>query len=401
MRLVYIANNRIPTEKAHGLQIVQNCEALANAGADVRLWTAARVNTPAMRAIDDLWAYYGVARNFGFRRLPCMDLLPLVPGRTDALAKLIFYLQLATYIVSAVVAALFTRADLFYSRDARVLLALSRFFPARKLAYEAHQLAEGEAGKRLQRAAMRRVGAVIPVTAKLRDGLVALAAESEAELLREKCLVAHDGVRAARFEGMPPQAEARARLGWPTEAFVVGYVGRLHTMTMDKGVGTLIEALASVGDVALALVGGPDEQAEAFREQWRALGLPAEHFLYAGHVPPDDVPDALSAFDVCAMPFPWTMHFAYYASPIKLFEYMASGRAVVSSDLPAFADVVTDGEHALLVSPGDAEALAHAILRLKADPALRSRLGEAARERVFAHYTWAARAEAILGHIRR
>jgi glycosyltransferase involved in cell wall biosynthesis len=96
------------------------------------------------------------------------------------------------------------------------------------------------------------------------------------------------------------------------------------------------------------------------------------------------------------MPFPWTEHFAYAASPIKLFEYMASGRAINASDLPALAGVIQDGESALLVPPGDSAALAKAIQRLRDDPALRARLAHCAQERVFTHYTWDSRARMIL-----
>src|SRR4051812_30948237 len=77
MKLLYIASIRLPTEKAHGLQIVQNCEAFADAGAAVTLWVARRFNTAELRAVGDVWAHYGVKRNFVLRRIPCIDLLPL------------------------------------------------------------------------------------------------------------------------------------------------------------------------------------------------------------------------------------------------------------------------------------------------------------------------------------
>jgi glycosyltransferase involved in cell wall biosynthesis len=199
---------------------------------------------------------------------------------------------------------------------------------------------------------------------------------------------------------MPDQRAARAALGWDESAFIVGYVGRLHTMMMDKGVGTLVEALALVGGVSLALVGGPDDMAAALREDWLARGQAAGRFLYVGQVRPDQVPVYLSAFDVCAMPFPWTEHFAYYASPIKLFEYMAARRAIVATDLPSTAEVVTDGESALLVPPGDSGAMAAAIRRLRDDAALRERLAANAYTQVMEHYTWEARARAILSVLR-
>ncbi len=125
MKLLYIANIRIPTEKAHGLQIVQNCEAFADAGAEVTLWVARRVNIPELRGIHDVWTHYGVKQNFALRRIPCLDLLPLVPGRNDLLARLIFYMQQGTFVLMAVLRAMFTPTDIYYSRDGIVILALS------------------------------------------------------------------------------------------------------------------------------------------------------------------------------------------------------------------------------------------------------------------------------------
>jgi len=393
MKLLYIANIRLPTEKAHGLQIMQNCEAFADAGADVTLWAARRVNTQAMRAIVDVYVHYGVAPRFTIRRVPCVDLLPLVPDRSDALAKVIFALQWFTFTLSALIGVLFARADVIYSRDALILLACSLVKPKKTLVYEPHTLSNGRFGRWLQRTTIKRVGAVIPLTRKLADDLIALGAAPS------RVLVAHDGVRAARFADLPTREAARTQLGWARELFVVGYAGRLHTMSMDKGVGALVEALAQVGGCALALVGGPDDMAAALRDQWVAAGIEAAHFLYAGQVAPDRVPAILAAFDVCAMPFPFTPHFAYYMSPLKLFEYMAVRRVVIASDLPSIREVLTHNENALLVPPGDVSALADAIRLLRNDVALRDRLADHAYRTVMTDYLWSARAQRILRHI--
>ncbi len=390
MRLLYLANIRLPTEKAHGLQIVQNCEAFAEAGAEVTLWAARRVNTPELRDVGDVWAHYGSRRNFKLRRLPSLDLIWLVPNRTDRVAQVVFWVQWVTFTLAALISALFVRADVYYSRDQLVLYALSLIKPRGSLAYEAHTLAVGRFGRGLQRRVVRRTGQVFAVTQKLADDLIALGADAD------HTHVARDGVRRDRFADVPDQAAARREIGWADDAFIVGYAGRLHTMAMDKGVGVLVEALAQVGDCALGLIGGPDDMAEALRERWRELGQPDERFLYAGQVAPERVPVYLSAFDVCALPSPWTPFFAYYTSPMKLFEYMASGRAIVASDLPTNAEVLIDGELALLTPPSDAGALAAAIRQLRDDPALRQRLAAKAYATVMAQYTWDARAKAIL-----
>jgi glycosyltransferase involved in cell wall biosynthesis len=241
--------------------------------------------------------------------------------------------------------------------------------------------------------AIHRAGHVFPVTPPMARKFIERGADPA------QMHPAHDGIRRERFDNIPDQATARHEIGWPESAFIVGYVGRLHTMSMDKGVGLLLQAITQVEGVSLALVGGPDEMAAGLRQEWLDAGLPVARFLYAGQVAPVEVPRYQRAFDVCAMPFPWTEHFAYYASPIKLFEYMASGRALVASDLPAYADVVQDGDNALLVPPGDVDALAEALRMLRDDAELRMRLAVCAQERVLAHYTWDARAKMILGKV--
>jgi glycosyltransferase involved in cell wall biosynthesis len=214
-----------------------------------------------------------------------------------------------------------------------------------------------------------------------------------------RVLVAHDGIRAARFAKHWTQAEARREIGWPVEAFIVGFVGRLQMLNMDKGVSTLIDALAQVENVYFALVGGPDAAADSLQQQWFSLDLQESHFLYAGQVKPEAVPMYLGAFDVCAMPHPFTPQFAYYTSPLKLFEYMAAGRAIVASDLPGWSDVVQHEQNALLVAAGDVEAFAQAIRRLRDDMTLREKLGQNARARALVHYTWSARADYIRTHL--
>src|SRR5690606_6871224 len=273
MKLLYIANARIPTEKAHGLQIMQNCEALADAGADVTLWAARRMNTLELRALDDVWAHYGVKRNFELRRVPCLDLQSPATDRHLILRRGAFFLQYATYLLMLIIWLLSARADIYYTRDLPAALLAIWLKPRSKVGYEPHRLSKSGIGGWLQKQAARRANAVFPVTPHLANELIQCGAA--------RVHIAHDGIRRERFENMPDQQAARAKIGWPVDAFIVGYIGRLHTMSMDKGVGTLIQALPQVEGASLALVGGPDEMAEKLRQQWLAYGLPAGRFLYA------------------------------------------------------------------------------------------------------------------------
>ncbi len=393
-KLLYISLMRLPTEKAHGLQIMQNCEAFADAGYAVTLWVARRWNSAELRAVADPFAYYGVRANFKVRRIPCIDIFPLFPPESAG-ARIAFYILQLSYALVSAILLLFTRADIYYSRDAFILSLLLRLRARESLAYEVHQFPQSGRGAALQRHVVANVGSIIAVTPRLKADLASQRGADPA-----RTIIAHDGIRRARFAGVPEQVAARQQIGWPQEAFIVGYVGRLHTVGMDKGVGTLVEALVAIEGAHLALVGGPDDMADALRKRWLELGAPPERFLYAGHVLPADVPRYLSAFDVCTLPLPATRHFAQHASPMKLFEYMAAGRAIVASDLPGWSDVVADGNTALLLLPDDIAAWSAAMERLRREPDLRDRLGENARERALTLYTWDARAEKILAHIR-
>ncbi len=385
----------MPTEKAHGLQIVQNCEALAAHGPAVTFYPARRSQSPELRGVDP-FTYYGVPPTFTIRPVPTLDLLPLFGGWSDAGERLSFLIQLASYNAALWAILRKTGPDaIFYTRHTPVLEIVRRYKPARRIFWEVHSLSPSPDRRRRGAARINQIGGAIVITRHMAESLIALGADPS------RIIVAPDGIRAARFASPPPMAEARAALGLPVDAFIVGYMGRLHTLNMEKGVGDLVRAIARRPDLPLhlLLVGGPEEMAAQYGAEWRGLGLPAERFHTLGHLPATDVPRALAAFDVTAMPFPWTEHFAYYASPIKLFEYMASERPIVATDLPSTAEIVQDGETALLTPPSDVDALAAALARLYGDPALRARLAAAARRLVFERYTWEARASQILRFI--
>jgi len=399
VKLIYPANARIPSEKAHPFQIVQMCEAFAANGAEVTLLYPNRRNPPALRT-DDIWAYYGVTRNFATERLPCLDVYPVaerLPGRI-ARAWTSFAALLATWTFTIALLARLARAHdvLIYSRDPMPLALIGALWPrrAKHLYFEVHTYPATAIGLCIRRWLAKRIGGFIVITNQLRQRYEAIGVPPN------RIIVAHDGFRAARFALNGTRTEWRRKIGWPEDAFVIGYMGRFHTLGMDKGLSDLIEATIALAQdqdmrlIRLGLVGGPDEYVEEIRVQLREAGLPAKTILYVGQVPAAEVPGYLRTFDVCTMPFPWTEHFAYYASPMKLFEYMASGNPIVATDLPSTAEIIRDGENGLLTPPSDVSALTAALRRLRDDSALATRLAERAAQDV-QHYTWDARAAAI------
>ena len=210
-----------------------------------------------------------------------------------------------------------------------------------------------------------------------------------------KLVLNPNGVDASRFDRGGGR-DVRAELGVRDGELVVGFVGSFGPW---HGAPRLAEAFVRLcrrrDDVRLLLVGEGAERA-AVESILRDGGV-LDRARLTGAVAPARVPAYLDACDVVAAPhvqIPGGVEF--FGSPTKLFEYMASGKAIVASRLGQIADVLDDDATALLVEPGDVEELADALGRLADDPALRSRLGAAARQRAIEAHSWRRNAERVV-----
>jgi L-malate glycosyltransferase len=218
------------------------------------------------------------------------------------------------------------------------------------------------AGKKaLDRLTGRRNAALLAVSR-------AVAEDFERHLGWRGIRVVPNGVDVEHFSPgpAPPAAD------WPGGGLRMLHVGRLHP---QKGHRFLIEALARARgrgmDAGLALVGEGPLRGE-LAEQVARLGLDGR-VRFLGRR--DDVRELLRAADVFVFPS------LYEAAGIALLEAMACGKPVIASRTGGIVEIVREGVDGMLVAPGDAEELASALGRLAAAPALRSRLGAAARSR--------------------
>ncbi len=171
------------------------------------------------------------------------------------------------------------------------------------------------------------------------------------------------------------------------------YAGQLYPW---KGVDVLLEALARVPDLRLVVLGGlvGERDLERVRALVVRLGLEARVEL-PGTVPQARVAEELRRAAIVVVPFLRTRMTERHTSPLKAFEALAAGRAIVASDLPSTREVLRDGATALLVPPGEPEALAAALRRLAGDGALRESLARRAFDEA-PRFSWDARAGALL-----
>jgi glycosyltransferase involved in cell wall biosynthesis len=221
---------------------------------------------------------------------------------------------------------------------------------------------------------------------KTADGYIAITQSLADELTgrygaRSRLAVIPDGVR------LPPQSPDAA-----PEGTLVAYAGHLYAW---KGVDVLLEALALLPGVKGLIVGGHPGEPDLDRVRRRASELRvADRVTFTGLVEPSRVAEHLARAAILVLPNPASAISTKFTSPLKLFEYMAAGRAIIASDLPSIREVLTHGENALLVAPGDAAAIAAAIRTLIEEPALARRLARAAFEAA-GDYSWQRRAERI------
>lgn len=232
--------------------------------------------------------------------------------------------------------------------------------------------------------AWRGADFVLPVTDVLADHVRAVGVPNE------RIVVVPNGINEAHFAAAPSQLDAKASLGWPG-ALVLGFTGFVRDWHgMDRVIRWMASPAAPV-QARLLVVGDGPVRAEL--EQLAADLKLGDRVRFTGVVHRDRVPGLVAAFDVALQPA-----VVAYASPLKLIEYLALGKAIVAPNQPNIAEVLRDDVNALLFEPGDAAGLERSLARLAHEPALRQRLGDGARDTIhLMQLTWAGNARKAVG----
>lgn len=371
MRLLYIANLKMPTHKAYGIQIAKNCEAFARYGAEVELVVPFR----PIRNIDiskyrDLFDFYGIEQIFGFKVIPAPN--PTAPGFLEKYAVIIKDFlsawRLARYAKKQ-------KSDYIFSRDPYTLFILSFLMPDLKNAFlEIHRFSRFRSlfYKRI----INKGGLIIATTENLKKALLGLG-------ISEKSVITiPNGVDMKMFDLEVAKNDARAKLGLPPDKKIVLYSGNLYAW---KGVSNLIEAAKLLSSDVLVLILGASRPPEI--SSYRNI-----EFL--GSRPYKEVPLYLKAADVLVLPNSALGQSVLYTSPLKMFEYMASQRPIVASRLPSITEVLND-KNSILVKPDNTESLFQGIQKdLMGGPDIENKVKQAYED--VKTYSLDARAKKIL-----
>jgi glycosyltransferase involved in cell wall biosynthesis len=380
MKIAVVAPTSLPARRANTVQVMKMTQALAEIGHQVRL--AVPGEPPASQAWPILAHHYGLGREFPVEWLPAHPRL-----------------RSYDFGVRAVRWARRWKADLLFTRHPQTA-ALGSLLGIPTL-LEVHDLPKGRFGPILLRRFLAGRGArrlALITHALAQDLRTRYPIPEAADFIR----IAPDGVDLDRFAGLPDprparQALSRKGLSLPVspESFIAGYTGHLY---QGRGTELLLDLAARLPEMTFLCVGGEPDDVIRVHDWISALGL--ANVVLTGFVPNAELPTYQAACDVLLAPYQRRVaassggDIARYLSPLKVFEYLACGRAILCSDLPVLREVLHDG-NALLLPPEDAGAWMAALEGLRRDPARRAALGAQARQDV-TQYTWQARAARVL-----
>lgn len=372
-----MAGTALPSRVASAVNILKMCRSFAAAGHEVTLYARGRQADAA--AVFDA---YGLER--------CFELVLRAPPGHRLAKNLLYPAQVAREVARR------PPPDLLYGRHAYALAACAAA-PGRSavpVAYEAHAVPQRPVRRWAEAWLFRRprFALLVAISRALADDY----GKRFPALAGRETLVAHDGA-----DPVAPACPPSPAAPWPGRDGVprLGYVGHLYP---GKGMGLVAALAALLPECDFHAVGGTERDLAHWRG--RCAGLANLHLH--GFVPHAAVPGMLARFDLLLAPPAARVSSAAgreigrWMSPLKVFEYMAAGKPILASDIPALREILRDGDTALLLPPGEPDAWAAAVRGLLRDRARAAALGARAREALLAEHTWDARAARILERLR-
>lgn len=371
MKIACISTSRVPSDTANSIQVMKACHALAQEGHEVSLLVPA-VKGPRTRW-EQLSERYGLSQPFPIEWL-----------------KTYKWLKRNDFAWAAVRQSRKSGASLIYTWTIQsAVLGLLSGLP---VIYELHDLPTGRLGPLWFRFFLRlgKHKRLLPITRALLNAVEA----KYGKIAADQVVIAPNGVDLGQYENLPGPMGARATLNLP-EAPTVLCSGHLYT---GRGVDLFLGLAERFPKASFVWVGGRPNDVETVRSRANEHSL--SNVTFTGFIDHRRLPLYQAAADVLLMPYARSIagssggNSADICSPMKMFDYLAAGRAILSSDLPVIHEVL-DGTNACFAPPEDLDGWAEQLYVLLSDRSIRDRLAAKARADS-ARYSWRARAARAL-----
>jgi len=380
-KLAYVTNSRLPTEKAHGHQIVRMCREFADQGIEVSLIWPKRKNLVK----EDLFSYYKVEKKFKIREIVCPDFIQFA----KFLGPVSYFMQSLAFLSNLRGLKLDSKTAIF-TRKPEIAWYFKKH--GHKVAFECHDWFGRS--KSLALFLLRKMDIIITTNSYIKEEFI------KNNFPKEKILVCPNGVDLEIFSPEVSRVEALKRLPAKdlADKKVLVYTGSFKTMGQGKGLEEILEALKRLNDKSLFFiaVGGSPKHLLEYRALAESLGLGSQT-LFLGHQSQSDLGVMQKAADILLMPFPDKAHYRYFMTPLKMFEYLVAGLPIIASDLPSIREILTE-ENSFFCRPDDIDSLMESIKEVLGNQTEANK--RALRASADAkEYAWQKRAEKIVNFL--
>lgn len=357
MNISYISGSVFPSKNANSVHVMS----MGNAIAEKNKLTVFAYSDKDI-CVEDLKFDYGSINNFN---------VVLVKRRK-------YFSQI--YLALSAFRSLGSN-DVIYSRNFWPTFLLIPFLKSKKVIFETHSISANTLTNKMIKFFVARafVVKVVSITQALVDDYEKIGfCTDKFEVHPDAC-------------SLPKIVEAKK-----TTSFDVGYVGHLYP---GRGMDVIIECARKLPNVNFHIIGGREEDINYYKER-ECL----DNIKYYGHVSPSELPKYYSLFDIALAPYQRKVQVGKggdtgrWMSPMKIFEYMAFEKSIISSDIDVLREVI-DESVAMLVEPSDSNEWVEAISFLVKNKSKRIELAKAAKSKLEAHYTWEKRASSILSDL--
>ncbi len=371
MKIALITNSRIPSLTANSIQAMKVAQALMQLGNDLRIFAPAE-SDPVPEST--------LLSHYGLRIAPPIELIPSIK-----------ILRRYDFVIRSQVAAEKFGAELIYTwLPQSAAFALQRKDP---VILEMHADVAGRMGAWWLRRFWELPGRKL-MTVTNRALRNALERSAEIKFPDKSVFVAPNGVELEKYQRLPNPTEARHQLNLK-ENLTVGFTGHIYP---GRGAELLFELAQQMPNINFLWVGGTPELVEFWRGKLTEAQM--TNVTMTGFVQHEQIPLYQAASDILLMPYSRSISassgqdIAEVINPMKMFEYMASGRAIVSADLPSIREILNEG-NAVLCEPGDVGKWKVEIEKLLANESDRFALGAQARKDV-ERFTWVEREKHVM-----
>jgi len=378
MRLTYLHPCPLPSIKPEVLQLLQMADAFAQYGLEVTLLS------PLVRQTESIASLLGRSLDNKVRVVYIERGPRAYPARSNRL----FFHNALRWLADQ-------PTDVLYCRHLKAAEKALRAYPQIPLFFEYHEIFSQHFAQQplawWQHIKLRALQRRERLICKRASGLICLS-QALADDLQQYYPCTHACVAGNGVELSWPQTPSLTPVQRPwNNPPVLLYLGSLHPW---KGVTTLIEAMNLLNSAAQLWIAGGDERSrQPLKQQVQQRGL-QDKVRFLGYVEPAQRFKLIAQTDICLLPLTHHVIASRYTSPLKLFEYMALAKPIISADVASIREIVQHRQQALLVEPEHPQALARAIEQLLNDRPLAQRLAVAAGEKIKQH-SWLHRAEQL------